>query len=77
MVKNLYEHFVVLYEAILPANPTLASEHALRQEVEVYNKSNKITYRNVHFVYHLSQIILTFAAGSNKLYRIPEETPEA
>jgi RNA exonuclease 1 len=47
MVKNLYEHFVVLYEAILLTNPSLASEHALRQEEEVYHKSNKITYRNV------------------------------
>lgn len=47
MVKNLYDHFVVLYEDILPTGPTLASEHALRQEEEMYNKSNKITYRNV------------------------------
>jgi RNA exonuclease 1 len=47
MVKNLYDHFAVLYEAILPTNPSLASEHALRQEDEVYNKSTKLTYRNV------------------------------
>jgi RNA exonuclease 1 len=47
MVKNLYDHFIVLYETILPTNPGLASEHALRQEDEVYNKSNKLTYRNV------------------------------
>lgn len=47
MLKSLYDHFAVLYAAILPANPTLASEHALRQEEEVYQKSNKITYRNV------------------------------
>ncbi|KAG0709725.1 ribonuclease H-like protein [Suillus ampliporus] len=46
MLKTLYEHFVVLYDAILPLNPTLASEHALRQEEQVYNKSNKLTYRN-------------------------------
>ncbi|KIM90892.1 hypothetical protein PILCRDRAFT_811388 [Piloderma croceum F 1598] len=46
MVKNLYDHFIVLYETILPTNPNLASEHALRQEDEVYNKSNKLTYRN-------------------------------
>ncbi|KAI0960284.1 hypothetical protein AcW1_004836 [Taiwanofungus camphoratus] len=46
MVKSLYDHFVVLYERILPTNPTLASEHALRQEEEVYKKSNKLTYRN-------------------------------
>ncbi|KAJ7682703.1 ribonuclease H-like domain-containing protein [Mycena polygramma] len=45
MLKTLYDHFVVLYEAILPSNPTLASEHALRQEEEIYKKSNKHTYR--------------------------------
>ncbi|KAH9951613.1 Rexo1 protein [Amylocystis lapponica] len=46
MLKNLYEHFCVLYEKILITNPTLASEHALRQEEEVYHKSNKLTYRH-------------------------------
>ncbi|KAF9008987.1 hypothetical protein BDQ17DRAFT_1349315 [Cyathus striatus] len=45
MLKTLYDHFSVLYEAILPQNPTLASEHALRQEEEVYKKSTKFTYR--------------------------------
>lgn len=47
MLKSLYDHFVVLYEKILPTNPTLASEHALQQEQEVYAKSNRLTYRNV------------------------------
>lgn len=47
MLKTLYDHFVVLYENILPTNPTLASEHALKQEEEVYAKSHKLTYRNV------------------------------
>ena len=47
MLKSLYDHFVILYEKILPTNPTLASEHALKQEQEVYAKSNKLTYRNV------------------------------
>ncbi|PCH41072.1 hypothetical protein WOLCODRAFT_69616 [Wolfiporia cocos MD-104 SS10] len=46
MLKNLYDHFCVLYKAILPTNPTLASEHSLRQEEEVYKRSNKHTYRN-------------------------------
>ncbi|KAG1752704.1 ribonuclease H-like protein [Suillus paluster] len=46
MLKTLYEHFVVLYDSILPLNPTIASEHALRQEEQVYNKSTKLTYRN-------------------------------
>jgi RNA exonuclease 1 len=47
MLKNLYDHFVVLYEKILPANPSLATEHALKQEQEVYSQSTKATYRNV------------------------------
>lgn len=47
MLKSLYDHFVVLYHDILPTNPTIASEHSLRQEQEVYEKSNKLTYRNV------------------------------
>ncbi|EIN10457.1 hypothetical protein PUNSTDRAFT_64972 [Punctularia strigosozonata HHB-11173 SS5] len=46
MLKNLYEHFVVLYEHISATNPTLAADHALQQEQEVYNKSTKLTYRN-------------------------------
>ncbi|EIW82112.1 ribonuclease H-like protein [Coniophora puteana RWD-64-598 SS2] len=46
MLKSLYEHFKVLYASILHANPTLASEHALRQEEEVYRTSTKLTYRN-------------------------------
>jgi RNA exonuclease 1 len=47
MLKNLYDHFVVLYEHVSTANPTLAADHALQQEQEVYNKSTKLTYRNV------------------------------
>lgn len=47
MLKALYEHFKVLYQDILDRNPTLASEHALRQEDEVYQKVSKLTYRNV------------------------------
>ncbi|CAL1700748.1 unnamed protein product [Somion occarium] len=46
MLKNLYDHFVVLYQNIIEANPTLAAEDALRQEEEVYSKTNKLTYRN-------------------------------
>ncbi|OBZ70194.1 RNA exonuclease 3 [Grifola frondosa] len=46
MLKSLYDHFVVLYEKILPTNPSLAGEHALRQEEEVYKKSTKLTYRH-------------------------------
>ena len=51
MLKSLYDHFVVLYHKILPENPTIASEHSLRQEQEVYDKSNKFTYRNVWYPY--------------------------
>ncbi|KAH0839877.1 ribonuclease H-like protein [Lanmaoa asiatica] len=46
MLKNLYDHFVVLYETLLPSNPTIASEHALRQEEQIYKNSTKLTYRN-------------------------------
>lgn len=47
MVKTLYEHFKVLYAKILASNPSIAAEHTLRQEEEVYQKSTKLTYRNV------------------------------
>ncbi len=47
MLKNLFDHFKVLYQDISEKNPHLVSEHALRQEEEVYNKSYKLTYRNV------------------------------
>ncbi|KAG8218586.1 ribonuclease H-like protein [Butyriboletus roseoflavus] len=46
MLKTLYDHFVVLYENLLPSNPTLASEHALRQEEQTHKNSTKLTYRN-------------------------------
>ncbi|KAH9844275.1 ribonuclease H-like protein [Rhodofomes roseus] len=46
MLQQLFQHYAVLYENILAQNPTLASEHALRQEEEVYSKSSKFTYRN-------------------------------
>ena len=47
MVKTLYDHFKILYDAILPSNPTIASDHALKQESEVYKNSTRVTYRNV------------------------------
>lgn len=47
MLKSLFEHFQILYQDILARNPTLAAEHALRQEDEVYQKVSKITYRHV------------------------------
>ncbi|KAF6762312.1 Rexo1 protein [Ephemerocybe angulata] len=45
MVKTIYDTFVTLYEPIHKANPSLASEHALRQEEEIYNKTTKGSYR--------------------------------
>ena len=50
MLKTLYDHFVVLYKAILPNNPSLASEHALKQEEDVYKISTKLTYRNASLI---------------------------
>lgn len=50
MLKTLYDHFVVLYKAILPDNPLLASEHALKQEEDVYKLSTKFTYRNASLI---------------------------
>ena len=47
MLKTLYDHFVVLYSDILPQKPTIAAEHALKQEEELLKKSTKFTYRNV------------------------------
>lgn len=47
LLKTLYDHFAVLYSVILPTNPTLAAEHALRQEEEIYELSTKLTYRTV------------------------------
>ncbi|KAG5648975.1 hypothetical protein DXG03_000324 [Asterophora parasitica] len=46
MLKTLYDHFLVLYHPILPKSPTIAADHALAQEEEVYKKSSKLTYRN-------------------------------
>ncbi|KAF9076733.1 hypothetical protein BDP27DRAFT_1283459 [Rhodocollybia butyracea] len=46
MLKTIYDHFVILYQSISAVHPTLASEHALKQEQEVYSTSNKFTYRN-------------------------------
>ncbi|KAK2466283.1 hypothetical protein APHAL10511_001925 [Amanita phalloides] len=45
MLKTLYDHFLVLYNDILTQNPSIAAEHALKQEDEIYRKSSKLTYR--------------------------------
>ncbi|KAG8891886.1 RNA exonuclease 3, partial [Tulasnella sp. 417] len=46
MLGRIYAQFTTLYTPILPRKPTLASEHALAQELEIYNKTNSKTYRN-------------------------------
>ena len=46
----LYNNFLTLYDQVLAQQPSLASEHAIRQENEIYTRSSKLTYRNVlHF----------------------------
>jgi hypothetical protein len=47
MLNFLYDGFVFLYDAIIPQNRSLASEHALRQEQEIYERTTKSTYPNV------------------------------
>ncbi|KAF9446957.1 Rexo1 protein [Macrolepiota fuliginosa MF-IS2] len=46
MLKTLYDHFVILYSSVSSLSPSLAADHALKQEDEVYKKSSKLTYRN-------------------------------
>ena len=47
MLKTLYETFKNLYSDLLQKSPSLASDHALAQEQEIYEQSSKLTYRNV------------------------------
>lgn len=47
MLTSLFQHFTVLYQNLTQTYPLLASEHSLKQEQEVYDKSTKLTYRNV------------------------------
>ena len=71
MVKNLYEHLKVLYQDILDKNPTLAAEHALRQEQEVYEKVNKLTYRNVCvFIYSCISVTFSSSPGRDTMHCI-------
>lgn len=75
MLKTIYDHFVVLYENILPSSPTLASEHALRQEEQTYKNSTKLTYRNVCSHGPPCLPCLIPIPGGHKFNRFPEETP--
>jgi RNA exonuclease 1 len=60
MLKTVYDHYVVLYDQILPAYPHLAHDHALKHEEHVYRSSNKFTYRNVYILF-----FFPFASLSN------------
>lgn len=68
MLKSLYDHFVVLYGNLLPSNPTLASEHALRQEEQISKNSTKLTYRNVriHDPVRLPRLIIPLRQSSTQ-----------
>ncbi|KZT50653.1 hypothetical protein CALCODRAFT_422460, partial [Calocera cornea HHB12733] len=58
MVSRLWEEFNRLYSTILPGSgPDLARDHAVKQEAEVYDKTNKLTYRNA---------VITTLAGLKK-----------
>ena len=77
MVKNLFEHFKVLYQNILDQNPTIAAEHALKQEQEVYDKVNKLTYRNVRIsvLGPLRVLTRSLLQGCDHLHRAYQSTP--
>ena len=47
LLVAMYEQFRTLYTSLLVLDPSLPARHALAQEVEVYEKSTKTTYRNV------------------------------
>jgi len=58
MVSRLWDEFNNLYTSIRPdPGPDLARDHALKQEAEVYDKTNKLTYRNA---------VITTIAGLKK-----------
>ena len=47
MLSTLYKQFTDLYSEILPKHPSLAKDHALSQEDQVYQQATTHTYRNV------------------------------
>jgi RNA exonuclease 1 len=49
MLTLLYNGFADLYGAMVPQRPSLANEHARRQEQEIYERTTKSTYPNVIF----------------------------
>ena len=68
MVKSLWEHFKVLYQNVLERNPTIAAEHSLAQEEEVYKKNTKLTYRNVHTCPAYIGIAVSYLANDTGRY---------
>lgn len=43
----MYDQFRALYSSLLVLDPGLPARNALAQELEVYEKSTRSTYRNV------------------------------
>ena len=77
MLKTLYETFATLYSEIVSNNPTLASEHALAQEQEVYSGSTKLTYRNVSIPsFDRERQNEKYSPGHDILRRRSEETSQ-
>ena len=60
MLKTIYETYANLYSDIIAVNPALAADHALAQEADVYEKSTKMTYRNVRSQDQVAFTLLTF-----------------
>lgn len=77
MLKTLYEHFTILYQNILPSDPSLAAEHALKQEEEVYKKSTKTTYRHVNllFLQFSCVVLITFSKAVIQCIAILKRRP--
>jgi hypothetical protein len=47
LLAAMYDQFRALYTSLLVLDPSLPARHALAQELEVYEKSTRATYRNV------------------------------
>ncbi|KAH7105535.1 ribonuclease H-like domain-containing protein [Auriculariales sp. MPI-PUGE-AT-0066] len=46
MLNQLYAQFRILYVSLLDHHSTMPSEHALLQEAEIHDRTNKVSYRN-------------------------------
>lgn len=79
MVKNLYEAFLALYADLLKEIPELPADHALAQEAEIYEKSNRLTYRSVNSsAAHLKhcQRLMFAIQGCDIIYCLTEKAAE-